>query len=88
MGLTVSDLCAGFPDLFDYGLRQIAHMALGAVASLLPNPLATVVGVLWLGKELGGDLPGCGWVTTVWLDSAADLAFGAGGFIAMQRWRQ
>ena len=81
LSLGVSDVCNGWPGLVPYMATQAAHMVIGCIAVLLPLSARLVGFSLWIGKELLGDIAGCGLSRWVALDSAADIAFAILGFI-------
>lgn len=84
--LGISDVCHGWPGLGPYGATQVAHMALGVSAALLPffgrrAVDAGLVGLgIWVGKEVFSDIAGCGFSLPVIFDSTADLTCAALGY--------
>jgi len=75
--LDQSDVCLAWPGIWAYLKIQAGHVLVGVCAGIF---LPVVMPVLWIVKELLGDIPNCGFSTHVMLDTSLDLAFGALGF--------
>ncbi len=81
VGLSVSDVCSGWPGLSRYASTQAGHFAIGTILAFVPGPLRAVVFSLWLAKEVPSDIAGCWPKDWVALDSITDLALGVLGVV-------
>lgn len=71
------------PLWFVWSAVQMAHILVGATLALYRAPVLLVQAVfcLWVAKEVLGDIPNGGGAFLVLADSAADLCFGAMGYV-------
>lgn len=76
----MSDVCNGWPGAIPYAGTQVAHASIGAVSTLLPLSVRLMFLSGWIGKEVFGDIGGCGLSGWVALDSVADIACAVLGF--------
>lgn len=75
--LDQSDVCLAWPGIWAYLKIQAGHVLVGICAGIF---LPIVLPILWVVKELLGDIPNCGYSTPVMLDTCLDLSFGVLGF--------